>query len=284
MAALALATLPAVSFGQALTNRLSVAEPTRKLAMRIKLDGFGGASEADIKAVLRSAANEIWQHCPRTRFVPLGFEIYHNDKHPITHYERAKDGYIVIGLAVEGNLWARFAFQFAHEFGHALMDHANDMQKAWHQPVHANKWLEESLCETASLFSLGAMAQTWNTAPPYPNWKSYAAALADYATKRLAEPQHQLPANQTFAAWFTAEEPGLRKRGTERDKNTIIARQLLPLFQAEPDGWESLPFLMLGARDVNKLLAKHLAEWSNNAPAALRPFITKVAAIFGRKL
>jgi hypothetical protein len=282
MATLMLAALPAArGLGQTLTNRPPAAGSDRELAMRVKPDGFGGASEADIKAVLRSAADEIWKHCPHTRFEPAGFEIYHNGKYPITHYERAEDGYIVIGLAVGGNLWARFAYQFSHEFTHALMDHANDVRKLWHEVEHANKWLEESFCEMASLYCLRAMAQTWKTAPPYPNWKSYAPALADYVAKHLADPNRRLPEGRTFAAWFAAEEPGLRKSATQRDKNTVIAQQLLPLFEAEPNGWESLPSLKLGTRDVNKPLAKHLAEWGANAPAAQRPFIHNVAAVFG---
>ena len=255
----------------------------RKFVFRIKLDGFGGANENDIKAVLRSAAEEIWQHCPNTRFTPPGFEIYHDNNFPITHYARAKDGYIVIGLAVEGNLWARFAFQFAHEFAHALMDHSNDAQKLWHQPVHANQWLEESICETASLFSLRAMARTWQTTPPYPNWKGYASALGDYASKRQAEPAHKLPEGQTFGTWFATEEPAQRKDWT-REKNTIIARELLPLFETNPAGWEALPYLKLGSRDVNQPLAKHLAEWHTNAPADQRAFIANFAAVFGVKL
>ena len=260
-----------------------VAGSGRKLALRIKLAGFGGASEADIKAVLRSAAGEIWQHCPNTRFRQPGFEIYHNSKFPITHYEPSSDGYVVIGLAVEGNLWARFAYQFAHEFTHALMDHSNDPAKLWHKLEHANQWLEESLCEMGSLFSLRAMAQTWQTQPPYPNWKGYAASLADYVTKHLADPKHQLPERRTFAAWFAAEEPELRQKWAQRDKNTIIARQLLPLFEAEPRGWEALPSLKLGTHDAAKPLARHLTEWSAHAPPQQRAFISRCAAVFGVK-
>ena len=59
---------------------------------------------------------------------------------------------------------------------------------------------------------------------------------------------------------------------------------MLPLFEAEPAGWEALTALKLGTRDVNKTLAKHLAEWHANAPAAQRAFITKFAAIFGVNL
>jgi len=284
LTAILFAAFPAVrGMAQDTADGTPSAATARKLVLRIRLGGFGGATEDDIKAVLRSAADEIWQHCPDTRFAPPGFEIYHNSKYPITHYELSGDGYIVIGLAVEGNLWARFAFQFAHEFAHALMDHSNDAKKLWHQPEHANQWLEESLCETASLFCLRAMAKTWESKPPYPNWKSYAPALDDYAIRRLAEPAHRLPEGQAFGAWFAAGESEMRKKWT-REKNTVIARQLLPLFEAEPSGWDALPSLKLGSRDVDKTLAKHLAEWHTNAPAERRAFIVRLAAVFGVKI
>jgi hypothetical protein len=271
-------------FGQLPAPSASATTADRKLAMRIKIDGFGSAKEADIKAVLLSTASEIWQHCSNTRFEQPGFDIYHNSKYPITHFTPSQDGWLVIGLAVEGNLWARFAYQFAHEFAHALMDHSNDSRKLWHKLEHANQWLEECLCEMASLFCLRAMAQSWQTKPPYPNWKSYAPALADYSAKLLANPQHQLPEGQAFASWFAAEESGLHKNWAMRDKNTVIARQLLPLFEASPRGWEALPSLKLGTRDFNKPLAKHLAEWHPNAPVQQRLFITSMADLFGIKV
>jgi len=280
IATLLLTALSAVS-GWAETP---VAVANRKLVLRVRMSGFGGASEADIKAVLRSAGGEIWKHCPNTRFEQPGFEIYHNDKYPITHFDPSRDGWIVIGLAVEGNLWARFSFQFAHEFTHALMDHSNDSRKLWHEPEHSNQWLEESICETASLFSLRAMGQAWKTNPPYPNWKDYAPALTKYAQERMDNPKQRLPVGTTFAAWFAAEEPGLRKACAQREKNTIIAQQLLPLFEAEPTGWEAITTLKLGSRDTDKTLAKHLSEWHANAPATQRPFIVRFATVFGVKI
>jgi hypothetical protein len=270
----ALAMLP-------LGARAATIAPGRKLDFRVKTPGFGNAGEADIKAVLQSAAGEIWKHCPDTQFHQPGFEIYHNAQYPITHFELSADGRVVIGLAVEGTLWARFTFQFAHEFAHALMDHTNDSSRIWHRLDHANQWLEECLCETASLFGLRAAAKTWKTSPPYPNWRDYAWALDDYARQRMEDPKQQLPRGTDFHTWFAREEASLRKAPTQRDKNVIVAGRLLPLFEAEPRGWEAITFLKLGSRDPEKSLAKHLAEWQDNTPVGQRPFVRRVAAVFG---
>jgi hypothetical protein len=257
--------------------RCGAGEP-RPLQLRVEAEPFG-ASAADILAVLRSAADEIWRHCPQTHFEQPGLAIYRHEKYPITHFEPSEDGWIVIGLATEKTYWAQYAYQFAHEFGHALAGHANDWRRIWRTARHANQWLEEALCETASLFTLRAMAKTWETAPPYPHWKSYAPALAHYAAERLDQPAHRLAEGKKFADWFRENEPALRANGTDRGKNTLIAAQLLPLFEAEPHGWETLPALNLGRREPDKPLRRHLAEWQSQTAAELRPFVAKLAQL-----
>ena len=69
-----------------------------------------------------------------------------------------------------------------------------------------------------------------------------------------------------------------------RDWNTIIAIHLLPLFEAEPRGWETVMFLNRGPRDANETLAKRLVSWRSQCSADLSPFVTKLAAIFAIKL
>ncbi len=253
------------------------APDSRDLDLKIDAKSFE-ASEADLRAVLLSAAGEIWQHCTTDRF-EFGFRVYRSEKFPITHFER-EDGRIVIGLCTEKTYWSQYAFQFAHEFCHALMDHSGDWRRLWHAAEHANKWVEETLCETGSLFALRAMARTWETAPPYKNWKSFAVKHGEYARQRMTDPKHQLPAGQSFAEWFAATEPEQRKKWT-RENNTIIALRLLPLFEAEPAGWDALASLKLCTREPDKTLARLLQEWKINARPEHRPFIEKVAAVFG---
>jgi hypothetical protein len=248
----------------------------RALDLEIDAKAFNTGAD-DIRAVLLSAAGEIWKHCAGTKF-EFGFHIYRNEKYPITHYER-ENGRIVIGLCTENTYWSQYAFQFGHEFCHALMDHSNDWRRLWHAPEHANKWFEETLCEVGSLFALRAMAHTWETAPPYPNWKSYGAKLADYATQRMNDPKHQLPAGKTFAEWFTATEPEQRKKWT-RENNTIIALRLLPLFEAEPTGWDTLPSLLFCAHEPHMTLARLLEQWKKNARPEQGAFIDKIAHLF----
>ena len=251
-------------------------------SIEIEKGEWGDASLEDIQATLKSTARELWRHAGPTRMDAM--RVQFRKAGPITIFQRAPDGKIRIGLAVSGQHWAQFAYQFAHEFVHALAAQSNDWKSKWHEPNHANHWLEESLAETGSLFAIRAMAKAWQTKPPYSNWKSFAPSLASYADERMVERAHQLPEGQPFAKWFAATLPELRKNPVQRAHNTIVARQLLPIFEREPSGWEAVTWLNLGKRDAKKSLERHLTEWKELCPEPRRKFVSTVAGEFGLKV
>jgi hypothetical protein len=261
---------------------MRAAESPGRLDIQVQATGFGNVSPRDIYALLRSAAGEIWRRCPRTQL--SGIDVYHRTDHPQTDFKRTPSGRIAIGLTAEDTHWAQFAFQFGHEFCHTLANYANDPRQLVRYPPQANFWLEESLCETASLFTLRAMSRSWQTAPPFPSWGNYAPWLNAYAEERLTRPEHRLPAGKPFSLWFQENQAALRRNPMIRHWNTIVAIQLLPLFEAEPRGWEAVTFLNHGPRDASNSLRQHLAEWRSHCPADLRPFVARLAAVLGVKL
>jgi hypothetical protein len=253
---------------------------SKALDIRVQANGFGRVSSADVTAVLQSAAEEIFRHCPHTQLD--GIDVYFRPDHPQMNFKRMPSGRIVIGLSARDTRWAQYSFQFAHEFCHALANFANHSEPRAGDSPNPNLWLEESLCETASLFALRAMRRSWQVAPPYPVWKAYAPWLSDYAEQRLA--LHRLPAGISFSTWFAQNETALRQNADQRDRNTMIAIQLLPIFEAEPAGWEAVTFLNRGSFSATKSLSQHLAEWRSACPADLRPFVATLAAVFAVKL
>jgi len=249
-----------------------------KLEIVVDNGGWGRVSTADIRAVLRSTAAEVWPYCAGERLKPI--RVYHRDDFPLTEFLHDWRGRIRIGLHCGDSRWNQMAFQFGHEFCHALAQHTAIALRGWHPPQHANLWFEESLCETSSLFVLRRLAVSWQQQTQFDVWRNYAPAMASYAGDRLAFPEHQLPAGTTFSAWFRENEPALRADARLREKNVIVARQMLPLFEAEPAGWDAMCYLNLGAHQQGKPLAQHLTEWQNNSPAEVRPFLGKIAALF----
>jgi hypothetical protein len=189
-----------------------------------------------------------------------------------------------MALSARDTRWAQYSFQFGHEFCHALANYANSSRQTIPDTSNPNLWFEESLCETASLFCLRAMSRTWQVSPPDPAFRAYAPWLADYAQQRLAQPEHRLPAATSFANWFRQHQPALRTDADQRDSNAIIAAQLLPIFEAEPAGWEAVTFLNRGTSNDQESLGQHFAEWRANCPNRLRPFVSKLATVFGVRL
>lgn len=135
------------------------------------------ASLQDVEKVLYSAAGELWVFFPDRSLKPILVEPKGG---PITLYKRGPNGEFRVRLATGKTYWSQYAFQFAHEFCHVLCNYREDGR--------GNKWFEEALCEVASLFALGRMAETWKTAPPYPNWKSYAPHYGNTPTRESNKP------------------------------------------------------------------------------------------------
>lgn len=247
--------------------------------IHVHQDGFGKASQTDIAAVLHSAAGELWRHCPHTRLAAI--DVYHRRDHPQIDFEGRRGGRIAIGLATQDTYWAQYSFQFAHEFCHALANYGNNHRTPRRHPRPANLWLEECLCETASLFALRAMSRSWQTSPPYPAWRSYAVWLNSYAEQRRIGPQkYRLPAGAPFIDWFRENQAALRQNPINRDRNMVIANQLLPIFESDPQGWGTLPYLNLGFANPEQSLAQQLAQWRSDCPKELRPFLKRLAALF----
>jgi hypothetical protein len=252
------------------------------LDIRVQANAFGNVRPDDIVVVLRSAGSELLRYCPHTQLG--GIDVYYRADHPEIDAKRTPGGRIAMALSARDTHWAQYGFQFAHEFCHALANYANSFQQTIPDRPNYNLWLEESLCETASLFALRAMSRTWQVSPPSPALMTYAPWLADYANQRLTLPEHRLPAGTLFSDWFRRRQPSLRKNAEDRDRNAIIAAQLLPIFEAEPTGWEAVTFLNRGLTNGQESLSEHFARWGANCPDRLRQFVSKLASVFGVKL
>jgi len=242
------------------------------IQIRIQDGGWGGGPTENIQKVCHSAAMELWKHFPDRRLSPI--VVSRSRSGPIVLYERLADGQYQIRLDSQDTYWAQFSFQFAHEFCHILC--------GYRERPHPNKWFEESLCELASLYSMRQMSETWKTAPPYPNWKSFAPHLKDYADKRIAK--GRLPENTTLAKWYEENAKELRGSPTLREKNEIVAVALLPLFEKEPSHWEAVGYLNAGKTFKNQTFEDFLTQWRYFAPQRHKAFIQQIAAAFDIRL
>lgn len=247
---------------------MSAMAQTPKLELRIDPDGWGTANVRDVEAVFRSAAGQLLPHFPGVELPPIRVSARGG---PIVLHRRGEDGSVIMRLNTGDTYWSQYAFQFAHELCHVLCRYDPD-------PT-GNKWFEESICELASLYTLRAMGKTWQTDPPYRNWKGYAGSLTEYARKRIDAAA--LPDGQTLAQWYGENAEALGKNATDREKNTVVAAALLPLFERNPEHWAAVASLNAGRPARAQAFVEYLNDWQVHAPTEHRPFIRLLSERFG---
>ena len=228
--------------------------------------GWGDAIPSNIEALLTDVASHLNRMlvepvAERIMVVPVSGA----GAVPRTLYRSSASGLITIQLTARDKRWAKFAYQFAHEFCHVLSYY----ERLGDGP---NNWFHEALCELASVFTLRRMAERWPTRPPYPNWADYSGALSDYADDLLADEGHQLPEGLTLATWLPMHEQELRQDSYLRDKNAIVAYQILPMFEADPSGWNAVRNLP----DSEGFLTEYLADWHMRVDREDKPFVNRL--------
>ena len=228
--------------------------------------GWGEAAPKDIRVLLENAAS----HLDRFQRRALADTIVvvpapSSDWRPRTHYRPSACGPYFVQLTPCDRDWAKLTYQFSHEFCHVLSGYENLREGP-------NNWFHEAICELASVFTLRRMTKNWLVNPPYSNWKSYSGTLAEYTKRLLSCEERQLPSGVTLREWLSREEEELRRDPHRRNENAIVAYSLLPLFESEPWGWNSIRQLP----DSPALLGDYLLEWYALVEAADKPFVKQV--------
>ncbi len=86
----------------------------------------------------------------------------------------------------------------------------------------------------------------------------------------------------SLADWYAANAGALRANGTDRDRNLVIAAQLLPLFEADPENaWAAVGYLNAAEPAEAQDFAAHLQRWHDVTPQPHRAFVRVVARRFG---
>lgn len=237
------------------------------LEIRLNEQADWGCPLEDARRVCAAAAGELWRYFPGRRLPPIQVDPRGG---PIVLFNRSPRGEIRVRLDVHGTYWAQMTYQFSHEFCHILCNYRDN--------PNPNKWFEEAVCETASLFVLRRSAETWKSRPPYPNWKDYAGALGRYAEERIEKAR--LPAGTTLAAWYRTHAETLARNPTNRDLNTTAATELLSLFEESPGHWEAVGALNSGDFDALTTFRQYLESWLRHAGEPHETFIRRLASKF----
>ena len=245
------------------------------LSIRVEGGGWGADSAAQIETVLYAVADELLTRLPKK--LAASVVVTHTDSNPIALYDRGPKGEYLVHLHANNGRWHLYVYEFAHEFTHILSNYEENVGA---EVQRYNQWFEETLCETASLYTLEHLAATWEHSPPAPEWSEQAGRLRRFFDLLVAERHRQLPANTPLGAWLRDNEERLRRDPYQRDKNDLVARMLLPLFERYPASWDALSYLNLDPADARDSLAEYLHHWYDNAPAEHKVFIADVLRFF----
>jgi len=249
---------------------------SRKLGLVIKVEGggWGNVSRETIEAVLYSVADELLSRLPKKLSTPI--VVTHTDSSPVVLYERGSKGEYQVHLHASEKNWHLYTYEFAHELCHILSNYEENLGPGGSK---YNQWFEETLCETASLYTLKNLASTWKDSPPSPELSATADKLSRFFDLLISEGHRRLPPHSPLAAWLDNNEERLRHDPYQRQKNEVVANLLLPLFEANPEHWETLSYLNLDPKDARSSLQDYLRNWYDNAPAEHRSFIADVLAL-----
>jgi len=248
----------------------------RHIDIELASGGWGEGRPADIRKLLHSAAHQFMRGPANLPWPNI--YVFHRPGNPITHHKRRADGRVEIGLNTTDRLWSQYTFQFAHEMVHFIAGHL-PVTTQWQGTDNPVGWIEESICETGSLFALRAMSNEWRTRPPYPNWRDYSSSLWSYAQERMDEPAHCVHHGMPFPDWLARNVQALRRDPCNRQLNTIVAKQLLPVFEAKPLAWNAVAYLRTSPAGPNAQLDEHLRGWQDGCPGAVRQYVQRIAAV-----
>ncbi len=157
------------------------------------------------------------------------------------------------------------AYQFSHEMCHYRIPFI----------VAENlRWLEESVCETASHFFMRRLAHMLGSQEDHILLKDYSPRFIDYSRRVLEKSREidlcsPLQIRRLELNWYL------------RDENRCVARSLLPVFEAHPVLWQAVPFL--GEIAPGFELRDSFSIWKKISPAVCRQAIDEFCKIFGIK-
>ena len=244
---------------------------SKTLKINVANDDWGGSRPADIQKVVYSAASELWKYFPSRKLKPI--IVVRSKTVPRVLYRHSQKGEIVVQISSGYNRWSQFAYQFAHEFCHILCNYADDKKQQ-------NKWFEESVCETASIFAINRMAQTWKTKPPYSNWKTYSASLKSYFDNCMKDKERYLPKNTTLKKWYKDNRKKLAGDPYQRNMNKKVATFLYKILDKKPESWEAVQYLNQGKPDKTNSFKNYLSRWLQYAPSKHKKFVKSIGKLF----
>ena len=231
---------------------------------------WGEGSRENVETLLRNTASHIFRLFRNPFDADIRVIPGPVDEDPICLYRSPTETRYTIKLSARDRKWDKYAYQFAHEFCHVISEHDNLKE-------NPNNWFHEAICELASIFTLRRMGERWRTDPPYPNWSDYADKLVEYAYRQQSLLKGKLPDGVSLHSWLLDNEDVLREDEYQREKNAVVAYELLPIFEDTPIGWNAV----CNFPTSTSYLKEYLRDWYSSVESEDKPFVARLSNAFG---
>jgi len=226
-----------------------------------------------IQEFLESGVQALFENCPTHPSINTDLRVTYTASGPEVVFGGNSAVGFDIHLTAENNHWCQHLYQFAHEACHVLAQ--------FQQHIHSNQWIEECLCETASMFACQRMANsgklnqgpcaklTTGEIPPRPYWK----ALQEYLDNLLTDPARQFT-GFSMQQWFRQQETILRTNPYRRDLNELFANKLYAHLISHPNDWAAVEFLNTSpCGSTDDALSTYLRRWRAATPKLHRSLV-----------
>lgn len=180
-----------------------------------------------------------------------------------------------IYLSAQEHYYSQFYYQFLHEYCHARTNYSKV------EDDNKYGWFEESICELCSIFGMLQIASYWQSNNPisFSN-QNYHLSIKNYIDNHKSSPERNLESNVLFKTWFDNNLSSLERNRYLRNSNSIIANQLLPLFESNIQLWELMTYW--NTWDTNKDDTIHAAfdKWLEVIPSEKIEIANKLINMF----
>jgi hypothetical protein len=268
---------------QPTTEKVSNTDPLRHgegaYSLELLSRGEWGVDDAQMLAAFRSIARQIGQHLRDSS--PIGLieiERWEGD-YPWITWSSLEPTVHRVRLTSLGADWGRHAYQFAHEFGHAVTNSLWTFRGR-------HSWFYEAISDAASFYALNGLEREWAAVPEYEDWRHFPVRAYIESVRVWSPNGYALPPEVRSAAdvpaWYAVNADPLAQEQDLSPRSKLAATFLLPRLTAEPGGWEALRWAnLIPAVDSAGSFAQHLALWQSRVPDRHKPFVGRVASLFG---
>lgn len=179
--------------------------------------------------------------------------------YPLAHYEKKDGNWLITLSCASGMHWAQIAYQLSHEICHLYCNHAQSRG-------HKHKWLEESLCECASIAVLDKLGQDWGRSDMAKFYLAYDQSIIQYVDNLKAAVNLKLDNQEQFFKWLSAHIEKLESSSTLRDLNSVVALYLYDsLLEKSPRSWVAVTALNTWDCFRNKTFEAFIDQWLDNS-------------------